>query len=109
MRYVTVHLQGRVCRAPEISGSRAPGHKHVTVGITANVLGESVQANAVGYADIADQLLSLRIGDTVELDGLLVLRTRVDENDVASAAFDVKARRMLLVRNFPRAAALPVT
>lgn len=106
MHYVNVHLEGRVCRAPEMSGSRPPGHKHVACGITANVMGEHVQANAVGYADIAEQLLRLRIGDTVEVDGMLMLRTHVDKNGVPAAAFDVRVRRML-VKKSPRAPALP--
>ena len=94
MIYVSVQAHGRVCRAPSEAKFGRDGHKQVTVGLTVNVSGEFLEVNGVGYGDIADELLCLRVGDAVELSGPIQLRTLIAKDGDATATFDVKVRRI---------------
>jgi hypothetical protein len=59
-----------------------------------DVSGELLEVNGVAVGGLADNLLELEVGDNVELSGPIQARTRVDEDGVACASFDIKVREI---------------
>jgi hypothetical protein len=85
---------GKVSRAPLEQQVRPGGVRVASIGLTVNVSGEFIEVNGVAVGGLAENLLALQMGDSVEVSGPIQVRTHVDEAGVAFASFDIKVREV---------------